>query len=207
VLPPPSRDQVAKLNYIVAAGFVDQVAQRADLCPTVTDLPGPRNPKRATDVPYVTLFPSHARAAEGEDQSFVYIHAASVLAHQPAKSLPQYVVFSHLQRAAPATVGGGGAARAKIRMHPLCAVTGAQLTALARGTPLLQWGKPVGKVVDGGSGGRRRDGLTGKALRECFVVPSLVGEKGSLGWPLPAKRVVQRKEGGGKGWVVSEVLG
>ncbi|KAB2581227.1 putative ATP-dependent RNA helicase DHR1 [Lasiodiplodia theobromae] len=196
VLAPPNKDQVAKLNYIVAAGFVDQVAQRADLCPNATDLPA-RKPKRATDVPYVTLFPSHDRYS-GEENPFVYIHASSVLAHQSVKALPQYIVYSHLQRAAPSSVGAATAP--KIRMHPLCAVTGAQLTALAKGTPLLQWGKPIGKIVDKG-----RD-EKGKEQRECYVVPSLVGEKGGLGWPLPAKRVMQRKEGGGKGWVIGDVL-
>ncbi|OJD36552.1 deah-box rna helicase [Diplodia corticola] len=204
VLAPPTKDQLAKLNYIVAAGFVDLVAQRADLCPDrTTDLPS-RKPKRATDVPYVTLFPSHDRdhhrhqPADAQTQ-YVFIHASSVLAHHPVKSLPQYVIYSHLQRAAPSSVGSSTVP--KVRMHPLCAVTGAQLTALAKGTPLLQWGKPVGKIVDKG-----RDG-EGRERRECYVVPSLVGEKGGLGWPLPAKRVVQRKEGGGKGWVLADVLG
>lgn len=198
-LAPPTKDQVTKINYIVAAGFVDQIAQRADLCPDVTDLPA-RKPKRATDVPYITLFPSHERyGADSAENQFVFIHPSSVLAHQAAKSLPQYIVYSHLQRAAPAAIGSDKTP--KVRMHPLCAVTGAQLTALAKGTPLLQWGKPVGKIVDKG-----RDDK-GKEQRECYVVPSLIGEKGRLGWPLPAKRVVQRREGGGKGWVVGEVIG
>ncbi|KAL1622992.1 putative ATP-dependent RNA helicase DHR1 [Neofusicoccum ribis] len=195
-LAPPKKDQIAKLNYIVAAGFIDQIAQRADLCPDITEVP---KAKRATDVPYVTLFPSHERRGASTEDPFVYIHPSSVLAHQSGKSLPQYIVYSHLQRAAPSTINA--ARTPKVRLHPLCAVTGAQLTALARGTPLLQWGKPVGKIVD-----KERDGQ-GREQRECYVVPSLVGEKGRQGWPLPAKRVVQRREGGGKGWVVGEVLG
>ncbi|KAL0262749.1 putative ATP-dependent RNA helicase DHR1 [Diplodia seriata] len=203
-LAPPTKDQMAKLNYMVAAGFVDLVAQRADTCPDVTaDLPA-RKPKRATDVPYVTLFPSLDRrlsssSSEQQQQQqdpFVFIHASSVLAHLPAKSLPQYIIYSHLQRAAPSSVGASTIP--KIRMHPLCPVTGAQLTALARGTPLLRWGKPIGKVVDKG-----RDAADGLERRECYVVPSLVGGAGrGLGWPLPARRVVQRREGGGRGWVV-----
>ncbi|KKY15954.1 putative deah-box rna helicase [Diplodia seriata] len=168
-LAPPTKDQMAKLNYMVAAGFVDLVAQRADTCPDVTDLPA-RKPKRATDVPYVTLFPSLDRrpsaGAEGQQQPFVFIHASSVLAHLPAKSLPQYIIYSYLQRAAPSSVGASTIP--KIRMHPLCPVTGAQLTALARGTPLLRWGKPIGKVV-----GRGRDAADGLERRECYVVPSL----------------------------------
>ncbi|GME32090.1 Helicase [Neofusicoccum parvum] len=100
-LAPPKKDQVAKLNYIVAAGFIDQIAQRADLCPDITEVP---KAKRATDVPYVTLFPSHERRGASADDPFVYIHPSSVLAHQSGKSLPQYIVYSHLQRAAPSTI-------------------------------------------------------------------------------------------------------
>ncbi|EOD44698.1 putative deah-box rna helicase protein [Neofusicoccum parvum UCRNP2] len=100
-LAPPKKDQVARLNYIVAAGFIDQIAQRADLCPDITEVP---KAKRATDVPYVTLFPSHERRGASADDPFVYIHPSSVLAHQSGKSLPQYIVYSHLQRAAPSTI-------------------------------------------------------------------------------------------------------
>ncbi|GME59476.1 Helicase [Neofusicoccum parvum] len=100
-LAPPKKDQVAKLNYIVAAGFIDQIAQRADLCPDITEVP---KAKRATDVAYVTLFPSHERRGASDDDPFVYIHPSSVLAHQSGKSLPQYIVYSHLQRAAPSTI-------------------------------------------------------------------------------------------------------
>lgn len=200
-LPPPTKEQLAKLNYIVAAGFIDQVAQRADLCPDITDLPGPK-PKRATDVPYVTLFPSHERYAGGRDDDpatrFVFLHPSSVLAHQNPKSLPQYLVYSHLQRASPSTINA--TAVPKVRMHALCPITGAQLIALATGTPLLQWGKPAGKMVE-----KDRDEL-GRERRECYVIPNLVGEMGGRGWPLPAKRVVQRREVGGKGWVVAEVI-
>ncbi|KAF2084376.1 P-loop containing nucleoside triphosphate hydrolase protein [Saccharata proteae CBS 121410] len=195
-LKPPSKDQIAKLNYIVAAGFVDQVAIRADLSPSPPGMA--RKPRRAIDVPYITLFPSSERqrfsAEEDEMSKFVFIHPSSVLAHQSPTNLPQYIIYSHLQRAAPSTIGSSAG---KVRMHALTPVTGTQLAALAKGTPLLEYGKPVGKIVEKeGEGGRER---------ECFVVPSLVGERGGLGWPLPAKKVVQRREGG-KGWVVKEIL-
>ncbi|KAF2137313.1 uncharacterized protein K452DRAFT_278730 [Aplosporella prunicola CBS 121167] len=196
-LAPPSKADLAKLNYLVAAGFIDQVAQRADLAPNVTSLPA-RKPKRASDVPYVTLFPSHERhsGAADEAEPFVYLHPGSVLAHSSPQALPQYVVYARLQRGAASTALA--TALPKVRMLPLCAVTGAQLAALAQGTPLLGWGKPLGKVVEKG-----RD-EAGRELRECYLVPSLVGEKGGLGWPLPAKRVLQRRDP--KGWVVRDVL-
>lgn len=80
-------------------------------------------------------------------------------------------------------------------MHALAAVTGKQIAGLAKGTPLLVYGKPIGKIEEG-------EGRT----RTCWVVPSLVGEKGSLGWPLPAQKVLQRKDAKGE-WVVEKVIG
>ncbi|KAK7607922.1 P-loop containing nucleoside triphosphate hydrolase protein [Phyllosticta paracitricarpa] len=193
----PEAADLAKLNYIVAAGFVDQIAQRADLAPDVTDLPT-RKPKRATDVPYVTLFPSSERRDVRADPAaaFVFVHPSSVLAHTSPQNLPRYIVYSHLQRAAPSHVSS---TPPKTRMHPLCPVSGEQLAALAKGTPLLAWGKPVGKIVD-----RGRD-EAGREQRECFVVPCLEGRKGAAGWPLPAKKVLQKREGGA-GWRVDRVL-
>ena len=49
-------------------------------------------------------------------------------------------------------------------------------------------------------------GEDGKRRRDCWVVPELVGEKGSSGWPLPAQKVLQRKDGRGE-WVVEKVVG
>lgn len=43
-------------------------------------------------------------------------------------------------------------------------------------------------------------------MRTCVVVPSLVGEKGGMGWPLPAQKVVQRKDARGE-WTVEKVTG
>ena len=81
----------------------------------------------------------------------------------------------------------------KTRMHALTAVSGKQIAALAKGTPLLRYGKPIGKVVEKG------------ARRECQVVPELMGEMGKVGWPLPAVKVVQRKDAR-DGWVVEKVM-
>lgn len=80
-------------------------------------------------------------------------------------------------------------------MHALTAVTAKQIAGLAKGTPLLGYGKPIGKIEEGDS-----------KTRTCWVIPSLVGEKGSMGWPLPAQKVVQKKDGKGE-WVVEKVIG
>lgn len=197
-LPPPSEKAVNLLMQICAAGFIDQVAMRADLAPVPPELP--RKPKTAIDVPYVTLFPSQLDKSAAADPSanYVYIHPSSLLARTPPAKLPGYIIYSHLQRAAPSTVDA--AKTPKTRMHPLTPVTRPQLINIALGTPLLQVSKPKGKIVEMG-----RD--KGVERRECEVEVSLVGPKGSQGWGLGVRRVVQRKDGGTKVWGVERILG
>ncbi|KAI5865568.1 P-loop containing nucleoside triphosphate hydrolase protein [Durotheca rogersii] len=191
----PTPKQVAALKQMVAAGFVDQVAIRADLAPAPpSDADGhgkARKPRRAIDVPYVPLHPT-AAAADPRD-ALVYIHPSSLLAHLSPQECPEYVVYAHLQRAAADPTADPSAARPKTRMLALTDVTGAQLAALAKGTPLLTYGKPIREVVETAAGA---------ATRECWVVPYLRAEgTGGQGWPLPVRKVTQRKVPG-KGWVV-----
>ncbi|KAI5302075.1 putative ATP-dependent RNA helicase DHR1, partial [Ascosphaera atra] len=72
--PEPTDKQIKALKQITAAGFIDQVAIRADLSPNPPEMP--RNPKRAIDVPYFTLFPSRedGRPAKTLVERAVYIH-------------------------------------------------------------------------------------------------------------------------------------
>lgn len=194
-LPEPSEKQLKALKQIVAAGFIDQIAIRADLSPSPPELP--RKPKAAINVPYLTLFPSYEGApSEDPATKYVYIHPSSVLAHCAPNALPQYIIYSSLQRSTSKAITGSKTP--KIRMHALAPISENAIAALARGTPLLEYGKPVGKVVSLGGKPERR---------ECWVVPSLVGEgaKGSLGWPLGVSKVVQVR--GRKGeWSVERVV-
>ncbi|KAF4584485.1 DEAH-box RNA helicase [Ophiocordyceps camponoti-floridani] len=176
-LPPPSAKQVSALKQMVAAGFVDRVAIRADLAPNPPEQH--RKPRRAIDVPYLPLTASTSSEGDG----LVYVHPSSPLAHLSTGELPEYVVYNYLQRS-----DGQGK---KTRMQALTDVSGGQLAALVKGTPLVEYGKPIKEV---------RAGLDS---RECWVVPYLRAEGlgGGLGWPLPARRVTQRRVPG-KGWVV-----
>lgn len=183
----PSEKQVALLKQILAAGFTDQAAIRADYLPTPPEVE--RKPKRAIDVRYKTLFPSHERSIQHEEDGFVYIHPSSVLAHTSPKSLPKYVVYHSLKRGQDK-----GGKKARVRMMPLAPVSGEQLAVLTRGTSLLEVGKPIGKVVV-------RESMQRQERREGDVVVSLIGEKGGVGWPLARKRVLQRRVPG-EGWVV-----
>ena len=172
-LPFPSAKQVKYLKEVVAAGFIDQVAIRADLAPIPPDQP--RKPKRAAAVPYLPLFPPTAHHA---DEKTVYIHPSSVLSRSPLEQLPPYIVYWKLQRSANSSI---------VRMHPLTPISSAQLAALTFGTPLQEMGKPIKEVTMSD-----KDGL--KRVR--WVVPMLRGSAGTQGWPLPARKVVQRKTHG-----------
>ncbi|KAF3003070.1 putative ATP-dependent RNA helicase DHR1 [Curvularia kusanoi] len=197
-LPAPSEKSINLLTQICAAGFIDQVAMRADLAPVPPELA--RKPKTAIDVPYVTLFPS-AESAYSDDPNdkYVYLHPSTLLARTPPAKLPGFIIYSHLQRASASTVLGNKTP--KTRMHPLTPVTRPQLINIAMGTPLLQTSKPKGKIAEL----PRAQGAPER--RECEVEMTMVGEKGSQGWGLGVRRVVQRLEGAGKGWVVEKVVG
>lgn len=192
-LPAPSEKSINLLTQICAAGFIDQVAMRADLAPVPPELA--RKPKTAIDVPYVTLFPSsETQNTDDPSSKYVFLHPSSLLARTPPAKLPAYIIYSHLQRASTSSILG--AKTPKTRMHPLTPVTRPQLINIALGTPLLGVSKPKGKIAE-----------VSKERRECEVEMSLVGEKGSQGWGLGVRRVVQRLEGPGKGWVVEKVVG
>ncbi|KAH7125596.1 P-loop containing nucleoside triphosphate hydrolase protein [Dendryphion nanum] len=193
----PSDKTLNLLTQICAAGFIDQIAMRADLAPNPPELS--RKPKTAIDVPWLTLFPSQTdmKSKDISDQ-YVYIHPSSLLARTPIKNLPGYIVYSHLQRAAPSTITGSRAP--KTRLHPLAPLTRPQIINLALGTPLLQASKPKGKIVE-----MPRE--KGREYRECEVEVELRGEKGTLGWGLGVRRVVQGRGARGEGWVVERILG
>jgi ATP-dependent RNA helicase DHX37/DHR1 len=202
-LPPPSPKQVKALKQMVAAGFIDHVAMRADLSPTPSSTSTRRKPTRAIDIPYLTLFPSNVRRladGEGEPDKAVYIHPSSPLAHLSPQECPDYIIYSYLQRSALSSVQlANGDTKLKIpktRMHALTDITGAQLAALAKGTPLISYGKPIKEVKNTALEAGKGD------VRECWVIPYLRAEGvGGMGWPLPARKVVQRKIPG-RGWVV-----
>ena len=193
-LPSPSKTQISVLQQFTAAAFIDQIAILASASPSPPDLP--RKPTRAIDVPYLPLLPINTKRKADTDiiDIAVFIHPSSILAHTGVKDLPTYIIYSHLQRGTPDTIEG--AKKPRTRMHALTAVTGKQVAGLAKGTPLLVYGKPIGKIEEGGN----------SRERVCWVVPSLVGEKGGMGWPLPAQKVVQKKDGRGE-WVVERVVG
>ncbi|CAK7202126.1 putative ATP-dependent RNA helicase DHR1 [Sporothrix eucalyptigena] len=196
-LPRPTEAQIALLKQMVAAGYPENIAQRADLTPNppqyVTSGGTVHKPRRAIEVPYRPLFPlvSDDKSPGAE---FVYIHPSSPMAHLTVAECPQYIVYSHLQRAAPNPDMDASVSLPKTRMRSLVDLTGLQLASLLQGTPLLSYSKPIKETF------RSDDGRE----RECWVVPELRPDgniTGSIGWPLPAIKVRQRKEPG-QSWEV-----
>ncbi|KAI1419114.1 DEAH-box RNA helicase [Xylaria sp. FL1777] len=188
----PSAKQVTALKQMVAAGFIDQIAIRGDLAPVPPEMH--RKPRRAIDVPYLPLQPLQTSSSTTNDDALVekavFIHPSSSLAHYSPQELPEYIIYSGLQRSS-ASGPIDGTKKPKTRMLALTDVTGAQLSALAKGTPLITYGKPIKEVQS----------TAGASTRECWVVPYLRAEgTGGQGWPLPVKKITQKKIPG-KGWV------
>ena len=184
----PKKSQARSLQQIVAAAFLDQVAIRGDKHPHPPEVY--QKPTRAIDVPYLPLTPISQRPTSIMEKA-VFVHPSSVLARLSANNLPEYVVYSNLQRSNPSVISLDSKP-VKIRMHALTDVSAAEIVRLARGTTLMEWGKPL-KFFEEERIGERC----------CIVVPALAGPKGSASWPLPAQKVMQRKIG--MEWIVDKV--
>ncbi|KAF2722078.1 P-loop containing nucleoside triphosphate hydrolase protein [Polychaeton citri CBS 116435] len=194
----PSETERTMLNQIVAAGFLDQVAVRADVIGALGT--SARKPKRAIQIAYRTLQPSVATedldmSAPPEARALaqsVFVHPTSVISHLSISEMPAYLIYHHLSKVSTAP---GEEHKARIRMHPLTAIGPKTLANLAEGTPLLEMGKPIGKIEELPNGKRR-----------CWVGVSMrMPGSSTSGWPLTAWKVLQRK--GRKGeWAVEKVL-
>ena len=198
-LPSPSKQQILALQQFITAAFIDQVAILASEHPSPSVDTG-RRPSRAIDVPYLPLFPIKSKVGlQGEVCDVaVYLHPSSLLARRAVKDLPKFVVYQFLQQAAPAAISDNTTTIKipKTRMHPLTIIGGRQLANLARGTQLLEYSKPLGKIEEIEPGKKRL----------CWVIPKLAPpDLGTLGWSLPAVKVMQIKKH--TGWAVEEIIG
>ncbi|KAI9889798.1 MAG: putative ATP-dependent RNA helicase DHR1 [Vezdaea aestivalis] len=178
VLPPPTIFQCTIIKQLLGVGFVDHVAIRGDIAPIPPATPMGMSPRSV----YVPLL-------SPTDSPFAYVaHNSNLSALSPVQR-PHYVIYSHL-RSVINTVGN-----TKVLMFPLTPVKDTHLRELAKGTPLLEWGKPLKSMPF--KKGRDQKG----EFIECWAVPMLSAGPGRPGWELPAKQVVMRKVLG-KGFVV-----
>ena len=172
--------QGATLRQMLAVAFIDQIAIRADLSPDPPEIS--RRPQRATDVPYFALFPTHEGTAQDLEDKAIYIHPSSLLANVTPKELPQYIVYSHLQRAATNSISS--VKKTKTRMHPLTPVGAKVLASMSNGHPLFELSKPIGAI----------ESVPGRPdERMCWVIPSIIGDKGRKGWPLAAQKILEKR--------------
>jgi ATP-dependent RNA helicase DHX37/DHR1 len=185
-LGPPSGVQIKALKQMIAAGFIDQIAVRADI--VATDISS-RSKSRVISFPYLSLFPTTAsqgylRKEDEEEDRYVYIHPNSVLA-ELGSTPPDYLVYAsvHLSE-------GHKADRiAKVKMRVLTDIGSTQLSNVAQASSLITYSKPLGPPYG--------PKMITPTKRECWVVPRIGAAIGSggVGWDLPAKKVVQEKEG------------
>jgi len=192
---------IADINKTTASGYIDQVALRYDLHPTPPVLL--KQPTRSIDVPYLPLTPLNIRPSANTDiiDKAVFVHPSSLLSRLSTKSLPQYIVYRHLQTSQPSTVSDVSAT--KTRMIPLCPLDATTLLSLIRDTGLIEYGKPVPKT--------RVEDLPSTRPKErvCWVSTEVKssGGSGAMGWPLPPTRVRQVMDlKSASGWRVVEVL-
>jgi ATP-dependent RNA helicase DHX37/DHR1 len=176
---PPSAVQLKAIKQMIAAGFIDQIALRADLASRELDLP---SKTRIASYPYVTLFPVKGST---DSNGCVYIHPQSVLA-QCGEIPPDFLVYNYISKGATET--------AKLRMKLLTDVTASQLSNVAKNTSLITYSKPLGPP--------HAPKMLSPVKRECWVIPRMGAAIGSggVGWDLPVKRVIQEKKSGN--WVV-----
>ncbi|KAJ9664325.1 putative ATP-dependent RNA helicase DHR1 [Neophaeococcomyces mojaviensis] len=192
-----------KISEVAASGYIDQIALRYDLHPTPPILP--RRPTRPIDIPYLPLTPLNSHSSDLLDRA-VFIHPSSVLSRLSSKSVPEYIVYRHLQTAQAHNVSANGDVKTKTRMMPLTTLEAQTLLSLVRDTGLIEYGKPVPKTkVEDVPNTRPKE-------RICWVSAEIRDRDGSGagiggGWPLPPSRVRQvmdLKEP--SGWRVVEVL-
>lgn len=196
-LDPPSPVQVKAIKQMISAGFLDQIAVRADI--VSTDLPPLKSKTRIINIPYMTLFPSRLRTkAREEIDPYVYIHPGSIL-NEAGDKPPEYIVFNTLQ-VSQSKAGefdeDGNPVMGKIRMKALCDISPVQLANVAKESSLITYSKPLGPPYG--------PKMLTPTKRECWVVPRMgaaIGT-GGVGWDLPVKKVIQVKEG--VHWVVQK---
>ncbi|AAS53593.2 AFR222Wp [Eremothecium gossypii ATCC 10895] len=183
-VPVPSPTQLRLLKQMVAAGFIDQVAARADLLyPDDAPL---ANRAALTGIPYLPVLARYTRPIS---DAFVYVHSASVLATS-SDLPPAYVVYHSLHRSATGTV----------RMRPLCDIKSTPLANVARSGCLLTYSKPL--ITKG-----LRPHTVSAVERYCYVTPRFGAAADSdtkIGWDLNPIPVHQKRTNGR--WLTTKIL-
>lgn len=161
----PSKKQVQAIKQMVAAGFIDCVAIRADL---VSDEVTLTNSMSIVSVPYRPVLPA--------TDDFAYIHPSSVLC-QNGQVPPNYLVYQLLQ----------SSQSGKLRLKCLCDIKPKSLANVGKRSGLISYSKPLGHPYAPKN--------ISSTQRECYVVPRFGANigTGAVGIDLPAIKVKQTK--------------
>jgi ATP-dependent RNA helicase DHX37/DHR1 len=165
-LAPPSKVQIRTIKQIVAAAYLDRIAIRADLLDATSSKRNPVNVLRTEYSPLTT--PMETR----DEQSGTFIHPNSALAKLPIA--PEYVVYSDLRESQNT---------GRLRLLPLTTVAARDIEPLAKGTPLVQYSKPLNYPPP------RIFTEDDVMKKEVYVVPRF-GMQGK-GWELPSVKQVE----------------
>ena len=169
-LAPPSPLQIRTIKQIVTAAYLDHVAIRADLLESASLK---RNPVNILRTEYSPLT---APANRKDEQAGTFIHPNSSLAKLP--TAPEYVVYSELRESQNT---------GRLRLLPLTAVSPRDIEPLAKGTPLIQYSKPLNYPPP------RIFTEDGVMKKEVYVVPRF-GMQGK-GWELPSVKRIEVMSG------------
>ncbi|CDR41600.1 CYFA0S07e03994g1_1 [Cyberlindnera fabianii] len=178
----PKDEQVKLLKQVVAAGFVDHVAIRADLIDPDTKLTSKTD---ITNIPYVSVTPT--KGDEEGDSPFVYIHPSSIMC-TTGEVPPSYIVYESVTMGA--NNNPDSATLPKRRMRSLCNITAVGLANVAKNSGMITYSKPLGPPY--------APKLLTSTKRECYVVPrygALIGN-GGVGWDLKPLKVIQNRVNG-----------
>lgn len=172
----PTDIQIKLLKQMVAAGFVDRIAVRADvLFPEEAKI---TNRTQINKIPYLPVLSS---ISPDITENFVYIHPSSIL-NNIGELPPKYIVYNTLN------LSGNNVTR----LSALCDIKSTPLANVARKGMLLSYSKPITgqglKIIN-----------LSPTERYCYVVPRFGSQKDSdlhIGWDLNPIPVHQVKEKG-----------
>ena len=166
-MPPPSSLQIRTIKQVVTAAYLDHIAIRSDLLDSNSSK---RNEKNILQVEYSPLTSVVGQVSASERRE-TFIHPNSALAK--LSTAPEYIVYSDLRESQNS---------GRLRLLPLTTVAARDIEPLAKGTPLIQYSKPLNYPPP------RMFSENGIMKKEIYVVPRF-GIQGR-GWELPSiKRI------------------
>lgn len=179
----PNEIQLKLLKQMICAGFVDQIAIRADeIFPDDAPI---TNRTLISNIPYVPVL---AQKTQEISECFTYIHPSSIL-NNIGDIPPKFIVYHSLHK--------GGV---KTRLDALCDIKSTPLANVAKSGSLLQYSKPLSGQ------GLKSINIT-PTERYCYVVPrfgSTINSDLKIGCDLNPIAVHQKKENGQ--WIVDEFV-